>query len=178
MCSFISHILLCISIHFLEIFIRHLTYIHAIVMLGECARACMWICLHVQSPALYVHSFPRTSACLRECNLFTVTVNILHLVAQWPCANVFVLYATLNKVYLILSYLQDSPLAGEPRERLFHIHIVHRYQLCKKYLYPSTLSPWVYMSVSQGAFSCISASKWQRHRQIVAGFGRHGGGRL
>ena len=105
MCSFISHILLCISIHFLEIFIRHLTYIHAIVMLGECARACMWICLHVQSPALYVHSFPRTSVWLRECNLFTVTVNILHLVAQWPCANVFVLYATLNKVYLILSYL-------------------------------------------------------------------------
>ena len=39
-------------------------------------------------------------------------------------------------------------------------------------------SPWVYMSVSQGAFSCISASMWQRHRQIVAGFGRHGGGRL
>ena len=39
-------------------------------------------------------------------------------------------------------------------------------------------SPWVYMSVSQGAFSCMSASKWQRHRQIVASFGRHGGGRL
>ena len=33
-------------------------------------------------------------------------------------------------------------------------------------------SPWVYMSVSQGAFSCMSASKWQRHRQIVASFGR------
>ena len=34
---------------------------------------------------------------------------------------------------------QESPLAGEPRERLFHIHSVHRYQLCAKYLYPSTL---------------------------------------
>ena len=42
----------------------------------------------------------------------------------------------------------------------------------------SATTPWVYMSVSQGAFSCISASKWQRHRQVVAGFGRHGGGRL
>ena len=38
--------------------------------------------------------------------------------------------------------------------------------------------PWVYMSVSQGASPCISARKWQRHRQIVVGFGRHGGGHL
>ena len=40
MCGFIFHILLCISIHFLEIFIRHITNIHVIFMLGECARAC------------------------------------------------------------------------------------------------------------------------------------------
>ena len=38
-----------------------------------------------------------------------------------------------------VSIFQVSPLAGEPRERLFHIHSVHRYQLCAKYLYPSTL---------------------------------------
>ena len=38
-----------------------------------------------------------------------------------------------------VSIFQKSPLAGEPRERLFHIHSVHRYQLCAKYLYPSTL---------------------------------------
>ena len=38
-----------------------------------------------------------------------------------------------------VSLFQESPLAGEPRERLFHIHSVHRYQLCTKYLYPSTL---------------------------------------
>ena len=38
-----------------------------------------------------------------------------------------------------VSIFQESPLAGEPRERLFHIHSVHRYQLCAKYLYPSTL---------------------------------------
>ena len=37
-----------------------------------------------------------------------------------------------------VSIFQESPLAGEPRERLFHIHSV-RYQLCAKYLYPSTL---------------------------------------
>ena len=35
-----------------------------------------------------------------------------------------------------------------------------------------------YQSILPWAFSCISASKWQRHRQIMAGFGRHGGGRL
>ena len=38
-----------------------------------------------------------------------------------------------------VSIFQESPLAGEPRERPFHIHSVHRYQLCAKYLYPSTL---------------------------------------
>ena len=38
-----------------------------------------------------------------------------------------------------VSIFQESPLAGEPRERLFHIHSIHRYQLCAKYLYPSTL---------------------------------------
>ena len=37
-----------------------------------------------------------------------------------------------------VSIFQESPLAGEPRERLFHIHSMHRYQLCAKYLYPST----------------------------------------
>ena len=26
-----------------------------------------------------------------------------------------------------VSIFQESPLAGEPRERLFHIHSVHRY---------------------------------------------------
>ena len=30
-------------------------------------------------------------------------------------------------------HFQESPLAGEPRERLFHIHRDHRYQLCAKY---------------------------------------------
>ena len=38
-----------------------------------------------------------------------------------------------------VSIFQESPLAGEPCERLFHIHSIHRYQLCTKYLYPSTL---------------------------------------
>ena len=38
-----------------------------------------------------------------------------------------------------VSNFQQSPLVGEPRERLFHIHSVHRYQLCTKYLYPFTL---------------------------------------
>ena len=38
MYSFISHILLYISIQFFEIFIRHLTNITPIFMLGECAR--------------------------------------------------------------------------------------------------------------------------------------------
>ena len=38
-----------------------------------------------------------------------------------------------------VSIFRESPLAGEPRERLFHIHSVHRYQLCAKYIYPSTL---------------------------------------
>ena len=34
---------------------------------------------------------------------------------------------------------QESPLAGEPCERLFYIRRVHRYQICTKYLYPSAL---------------------------------------
>ena len=38
-----------------------------------------------------------------------------------------------------VSVFQESPLAGEPRQRLFHIHSVNRYQLHIKYLYPSTL---------------------------------------
>ena len=31
-----------------------------------------------------------------------------------------------------VSIFQESPLAGEPRERLFHIHSVNRYQLRTK----------------------------------------------
>ena len=31
-----------------------------------------------------------------------------------------------------VSIFQESPLAEEPRERLIHIHSVHRYQLCTK----------------------------------------------
>ena len=38
-----------------------------------------------------------------------------------------------------VSIFQESPLAGEPRERLFRIHSVHRYQLYTNYHYPSTL---------------------------------------
>ena len=38
-----------------------------------------------------------------------------------------------------VSIFQESPLAGEPRERLFHIHSVNRYQLRTNYLYPSML---------------------------------------
>ena len=38
-----------------------------------------------------------------------------------------------------VSVFQESPLAGEPRQRLFHIHSVNRYQLRIKYLYPSML---------------------------------------
>ena len=30
-----------------------------------------------------------------------------------------------------VSIFQESPLAGEPREILFHIHSIHRYQLCE-----------------------------------------------
>ena len=37
-----------------------------------------------------------------------------------------------------VSIYQESPLAGEPRDRLFPIHSVHRYQL-NQYLYLSTL---------------------------------------
>ena len=32
-----------------KIFIRHCTDIHAIFILGDCARVCMWICLHIQT---------------------------------------------------------------------------------------------------------------------------------
>ena len=38
-----------------------------------------------------------------------------------------------------MSIFQESSLAGEPRERLFHIYSVNRYQLRTKWLYPSTL---------------------------------------
>ena len=32
-----------------------------------------------------------------------------------------------------VSIFQESPLAGEPREILFHIHSIHRHQLSAKY---------------------------------------------
>ena len=38
-----------------------------------------------------------------------------------------------------VSIFQESPLVGKPRERLFHIHSIHRYLPCTKYFYPSTL---------------------------------------
>ena len=38
-----------------------------------------------------------------------------------------------------VSIFQESPLAGEHRERLFYIHSVRRSQLSTKYLYTSTL---------------------------------------
>ena len=38
-----------------------------------------------------------------------------------------------------VSFFQESPLAGESRQRLFHIHSINRYQLRIKYLYLSTL---------------------------------------
>ena len=34
-----------------------------------------------------------------------------------------------------VSIFQESPLAGEPRERLFHIHSVNRYQLFTRLCY-------------------------------------------
>ena len=34
-----------------------------------------------------------------------------------------------------VSIFQESPLAGEPLERLFHIHSVNRYQLRTKYFF-------------------------------------------
>ena len=34
-----------------------------------------------------------------------------------------------------VSIFQESPLAGEPRKRLFHIHSVNRYQLRTKYFF-------------------------------------------
>ena len=34
-----------------------------------------------------------------------------------------------------VSIFQESPLAGEPREKLFHIHSVNRYQLRTKYFF-------------------------------------------
>ena len=38
-----------------------------------------------------------------------------------------------------VSIFQEPPLAGKSRERLFHIHSIHRCQLCVKYLHSSTL---------------------------------------
>ena len=38
-----------------------------------------------------------------------------------------------------VSIFQESPLAGGPSKRLFHIHSIHHYQLCAKYLYRSAL---------------------------------------
>ena len=33
-----------------------------------------------------------------------------------------------------------------------------------------SITPWVNISVRRGPLSCVSASQWQRHRQVVAGF--------
>ena len=55
------------------------------------------------------------------------------------CAILIAHQLLWQNIEVPVSIFQESPLAGEPRERLFHIHSVHSYQLCAKYLYPSTL---------------------------------------
>ena len=67
-----------------------------------------------------------------------------------------------------VSIFQESPLAGEPRERLFHIHSVHRYQLrlCKislpiyvivtnKLLQPLTATWYDSLVLSFSMLSCV-----------------------
>ena len=44
-----------------------------------------------------------------------------------------------QQVEAYVSIFQESSIAGEPRERQFHIHSIHRSQLCTKCLYPFTL---------------------------------------
>ena len=60
------------------------------------------------------------------------------ILSDW-CAILIAHQLLWQNMEVPVSIFQESPLAGEPRERLFHIHSVHRYQLCTKYLYPSTL---------------------------------------
>ena len=62
----------------------------------------------------------------------------LNYVVHW-CAIVIAHQLLWQNVEAPVSIFHEYPLAGEPRERLFHIHSLHRYQLCTKYLYPPML---------------------------------------
>ena len=80
---------------------------------------------------------------------FTLNIGLcLYWCREWNLHRSFCfwLVCNLNRTPTVLAkrggscvYFQESQLAGEPPERLFHIHSVHRYQLCTKYLYASTL---------------------------------------
>ena len=76
---------------------------------------------------------------LIQCSTVTHTLGRHELCHCFWCAILIAHQLLWQNMEVPVSIFQESPLAGEPRERLFQIHSVHRYQLCAKYLYPSTL---------------------------------------
>ena len=86
-----------------------------------------WTC--VQPPSIvYVHEY-----------IWAVSFRLFSDIHVFWCAILIAHQIVMAKHGGSCVHFQESPLAGEPRDRLFHIHSVHRYQLCAKYLYPSTL---------------------------------------
>ena len=68
-----------------------------------------------------------------------VECSALSIYRSYWCAILIAHQLLWQNMEVPVSIYQESPLAGEPHEGLFHIHSVHRYQVCAKYLYPSTL---------------------------------------
>ena len=73
------------------------------------------------------------------CSAFACIAKLSRWLLHYWCAILIAHQLLWQNMEAPVSIFQGSPLAGEPRERLFHMHSVHRYQLCTKYLYPSTL---------------------------------------
>ena len=91
-----------------------------IIISGRCVGPDVWSRLHWQPPPL-----PATGwwvAIPGQPNLCLVCILMAHQLL-W------------QNMEAPVSIFQESPLAGEPRDILFHIHSIHRYQLCAKYLY-------------------------------------------
>ena len=84
---------------------------------------------------IHFHSRKYILKCRLRNGVYLVSTSMSKLPSSW-------LVWDLNRTPVIVapvSIFQESPLAAEPRERVFHNHSVHRYQLCTKYLYPSEM---------------------------------------
>ena len=76
---------------------------------------------------------PYHDSSLQECVNF-IGVPLVGILCHNCCAILMAHQLLWQNMEAPVSIFQEFPLAGEPRQRLFHIHSVNRYQLRTKYL--------------------------------------------